>query len=344
MRRCHGPSMSESARHVSLENNFAGLRRNLEIAVLIPCLNEEHGIAGVVEDFRRALPGASIYVYDNGSTDRTAEVARQAGAIVCQEPRRGKGNVGRRRFADVEADVYVMVDGDGTYDAGTAPAMVERLLTDHLDMVIATRLDTEGEIFRKGHKAGNQGFATLIATLFGRQLTDVFSGYRAMTRRFVKSFPGYSTGFEIETELSVHALSLKIPMVEMPAPFGHRATGSESKLSTFRDGTRILRIVFYFLKEVRPLLFFTSLAVILAIISMALAYPVITTYLETGLVPRFPTAILATGVMLIAFLFGACGLILDSVAAMRWEAKRSAYLSEPYPPGRRQPDSRLLDH
>jgi len=306
--------------------------RDLEIAVLVPCLNEEHGIAGVVADFRRALPDATIYVYDNGSTDRTIEVAREARAIVRQEPRRGKGNVVRRMFADVDADVYVMVDGDGTYDAATAPAMLDRLLAENLDMVIATRLDTEGEIFRKGHKAGNQGFARLIAALFGRQLTDVFSGYRAMTRRFVKSFPGYSSGFEIETELSVHALSMKIPMVEMRAPFGHRAAGSESKVSTFRDGTRILRIVFYFLKEVRPLIFFSSLALVLAIVSLVLAEPVIATYLETGLVPRFPTAILATGVMLIAFLFGACALILDSVAAMRWEAKRNAYLSEPLPP------------
>jgi glycosyltransferase involved in cell wall biosynthesis len=271
-------------------------------------------------------------VYDNGSTDRTIEVARAAGAVVRLEPRRGKGNVVRRMFADIEADVYVMVDGDGTYDAATAPAMIKRLFDDHLDMVIATRLDTEGEIFRKGHKAGNQGFAGLIGTLFGRQLTDVFSGYRAMTRRFVKSFPGYSTGFEIETELSVHALSIRIPMVEMPAPFGHRAAGSESKLSTFRDGTRILRIVFVFLKEVRPLLFFASLALVFAIISLIIASPVIATYLETGLVPRFPTAILATGVMLIAFLFGACALILDSVAAMRWEAKRNAYLNEPLTP------------
>ena len=306
--------------------------RDLEIAVLIPCLNEEQGIAGVVEDFRRALPGATIYVYDNGSTDRTISVARAAGAVVRQEPRRGKGNVVRRMFADVDADVYVMVDGDGTYDAGSAPAMIKRLLGDNLDMVIATRLEAEGETFRKGHKAGNQGFATLIGTLFGRQLTDIFSGYRAMTRRLVKSFPGYSSGFEIETELSIHALSLRIPIVEMPAPFGHRAAGSESKLSTFRDGSRILRIVFYFLKEVRPLLFFASLALIFAVISVLLAVPVILTYLETGLVPRFPTAILATGVMLIAFLFGACALILDSVAAMRWEAKRNAYLNEPLPP------------
>ena len=306
---------------------------NLDIAVLVPCLNEEQGIAGVVEDFRRALPSATIYVYDNGSTDRTMDVARAAGAIVRQEPRRGKGNVVRRMFADIDAEVYVMVDGDGTYDAAAAPAMIKRLLSDNLDMVIATRLDADGETFRKGHRAGNQGFATLIASLFGRQLTDVFSGYRAMTRRFVKSFPGYSSGFEIETELSVHALSLRIPIVEMPAPFGRRAPGSESKLSTFRDGTRILRIVFYFLKEVRPLLFFATLAGLFALISLILAYPVFVTYVETGLVPRFPTAILATGVMLIAFLFGACALILDSVAAMRWEAKRNAYLNEPLPPG-----------
>jgi glycosyltransferase involved in cell wall biosynthesis len=306
--------------------------RDLEIAVLVPCLNEEHGIATVVEDFRRALPGATIYVYDNGSTDRTREVASAAGAVVREEPRRGKGNVVRRMFADVEADVYLMVDGDGTYDAATAPAMVRRLLGEHLDMVIATRLDARGEIFRKGHKAGSQGFAKLIATLFGPQLTDVFSGYRAMTRRFVKSFPGYSSGFEIETELSIHALSIRIPMVEMAAPFGQRAAGSESKLSTTRDGIRILRIVVYFLKEVRPLLFFSAVALIFALMSLVLAYPVIVTYLDTGLVPRFPTAILATGIMLLAFLSAACALILDSVAAMRWEAKRNAYLAEPLTP------------
>lgn len=306
--------------------------RALGIAVLIPCLNEEHGIAAVVDDFRRALPDAAIYVYDNASTDRTREVARAAGAIVREEPRRGKGNVVRRMFADVDADIYVLVDGDGTYDAATAPAMIERLLADHLDMVVATRLHASGDIFRKGHRAGSEGFTGLIGTLFGSQLTDVFSGYRAMTRRFVKSFPGYSTGFEIETELTVHALSIRIPMVEMPAPFGARAAGSESKLSTFRDGVRILRIVFVFLKDVRPLLFFLSLALIFAIISLALAAPVIATYLETGLVPRFPTAILATGVMLVAFLFAACALILDSVASMRWEAKRNAYLKEPVQP------------
>lgn len=302
--------------------------RDVAIAVLIPCLNEEHAIASVVADFRSALPRARIYVYDNGSSDGTRELARAAGAEVRDEPRPGKGNVVRRMFADVEADVYIMVDGDGTYDAGTSPAMVERLLADHLDMVIATRLESGGEIFRKGHKAGNHGFARLIATLFGRQLTDVFSGYRAMTRRFVKSFPGYSSGFEIETELSIHALSIRVPMVEMSAPFGLRAEGSESKLRTTRDGIRILRIVFYFLKEVRPLLVFSGVALFLALLSLLIARPVISTYLSTGLVPRFPTAILATGVMLLAFLSAACALILDSVAAMRWEAKRNAYLSE----------------
>lgn len=306
--------------------------RDLEIAVLVPCLNEEHGIAAVVEDFRRALPGATIYVYDNGSTDQTREIAGAAGAVVRQEPQRGKGNVVRRMFADVEADVYLMVDGDGTYDSSAAPAMIRRLLGEHLDMVIATRLDAGGEIFRIGHKAGNRGFARLIAALFGPQLTDVFSGYRALTRRFVKSFPGYSSGFEIETELSIHALSMRIPMVEMAAPFGHRAAGSESKLSTTRDGIRILRIVFYFLKEVRPLLFFSAVALIFAVTSLALAYPLFVTYLETRLVPRFPTAILATGIMLLAFLSAACALILDSVAAMRWEAKRNAYLAEPLTP------------
>ncbi|MEO8576611.1 MAG: glycosyltransferase [Gemmatimonadales bacterium] len=304
----------------------------LQVAVLIPCFNEELAIAGVVTEFRRALPEASIFVYDNGSTDKTREVAKTAGAIVRSETRRGKGNVVRRMFADIDADVYVMVDGDGTYDAASAPAMVTRLLDDYLDMVVATRLDEVAGIFRRGHKTGNQGFAALIAALFGRQLTDVFSGYRAMTRRFVKSFPGYSTGFEIETELSIHALNIRIPMVEMPAPFGLRVEGSESKLKTTRDGIRILRITFYFLKEVRPLLFFSCLALGFAAAALTLAYPLFVTYLRTGLVPRFPTAILATGLMLLAFISAACALILDSVAALRWEAKRNAYLSEPLPP------------
>lgn len=302
--------------------------RDLDIAVLIPCLNEEVTVGTVVHEFRRALPRASIYVYDNGSSDRTREVAREAGAIVRIEPRRGKGNVVRRMLADVEADLYVIVDGDGTYDAAAAPAMIARLLDGNLDMVVATRMDAPGERFRRGHRAANQAFARLIENLFGRRLVDVFSGYRVLTRRFVKSFPGRSSGFEIETELAIHALSLAIPMDEIPAPFGDRAPGSESKLTPVGDGTRILRVVFYFLKEVRPLLFFSALAGILAATSLILAYPVFVTYAETGLVPRFPTAILATGVMLLAFLSLACGLILDSVAAARWETKRRAYLAE----------------
>jgi hypothetical protein len=227
-----------------------------------------------------------------------------------------------------------MVDGDGTYDASFAPTMISRLLSDQLDMVIATRLAENADMFRTGHKLGNHGFATLIATLFGRQLTDIFSGYRAMTRRFVKSFPGYSSGFEIETELSIHALSHRIPMAEMPAPFGLRVAGSESKLRTTRDGVRILRIVFYFLKEVRPLLFFFCIALLFASASLVLAYPLITTFLATGLVPRLPTAVLSTGLMLLGCLAAACALILDSVAAMRWETKRNAYLSKALNPER----------
>ena len=303
--------------------------QNLGIAVLIPCLNEEPAVEAVVRDFHRALPSATIYVYDNGSTDRTREVARDAGAIVRIEPQRGKGNVVRRMLADVDADLYVIVDGDGTYDAATAPEMIERLVENNLDMVVATRTDAPGETFRKGHKAANEGFATLIQTLFGHRLIDLFSGYRVLTRRFVKSFPGYSSGFEVETELAIHALSMKIPMEEIPAPFGHRAPGSESKLSTFGDGMRVLRVVFYFLKEVRPFLFFVTVAGILAVLSLIIAYPVFVTYAETGLVPRFPTAILASAIMLLAFLSFACGLILDSVAAGRWETKRRAYLAEP---------------
>ena len=299
------------------------------IAVLVPCHNEEASVADVVRGFRRSLPGATVYVYDNNSSDRTAERAREAGAVVRREPLQGKGNVVRRMFADVEADVYVMVDGDGTYDAGAAPEMVARLLDAQLDMVVGTRLESRGgELFRPLHRLGNQAITTLVGKLFGKRFTDILSGYRVFTRRFVKSFPGLTAGFEIETELTIHALLLKMPVAEVASPYGARS-GSESKLSTFRDGFRILRMIVYFFKEIRPLAFFSIIGALLALASIALSYPVFVTYLETGLVPRFPTAILSTGIMLLAFLSFVCGLILNSLAAARWEAKRALYLSIP---------------
>lgn len=302
----------------------------MHVVVLLPCFNEEATIGGVVHSFREHLPRADVYVYDNNSDDRTVEEARAAGAIVRREKRQGKGNVVRRMFADIDADVYVLADGDGTYDAASAPRLIERLVDENLDMVVATRLEeTEGEAFRRGHRFGNVLFTNIVGWLFGDRLEDVLSGYRVFSRRFVKSFPGYASGFEIESELSVHALSLKLPFQEMPVPYGSRPPGSESKLSTYGDGLRILRMVLFFLRDVRPLLFFSTVAALLALLACVLMYPIILTYLETGLVPRFPTAILATGIMLLAFLSLGCGLILDSVASGRWEAKRRAYLSEP---------------
>lgn len=299
------------------------------IAVLLPCHNEEASIAEVVRDFRRSLPAATIFVYDNNSSDRTAERARDAGASVRHESLQGKGNVVRRMFADVEADVYVMVDGDGTYDASAAPMMIEKLSSEDLDVVVATRLESRGdELFRPLHRFGNVAITRLVGKLFGTGFTDILSGYRVFTKRFVKSFPGLTSGFEIETELTIHALVLRMPVAEIPSRYGARS-GSESKLSTFRDGFRILRMIVYFFKEIRPLAFFSIIGLFLALASVALAYPVFVTYLQTGLVPRFPTAILSTGIMLLAFLSFMCGLILSSLAGARWEAKRARYLAYP---------------
>ena len=300
------------------------------IAVLLPCHNEKAAIAEVVRDFKEQLPAATVYVYDNNSTDATIERAREAGAVVRAEALQGKGNVVRRMFADVEADVYVMADGDGTYDAAAAPVMVDRLIRDNLDMVVGTRTESHGEeVFRPGHRFGNRIITGLVGLLFGNRFSDILSGYRVVTRRFAKSFPGLTSGFEIETELTIHALQLKAPGAEVPAVYRARPSGSESKLSTFRDGAKILRIIVYFFKEIRPFLFFSLATVALAATSLALAYPIFVTYFETGLVPRFPTAILSTGIMLLACLSFACGLILQSLAAARWEAKRMAYLACP---------------
>jgi len=299
------------------------------VAVLIPCRNEAVTIARVVADFVAALPGCKIYVYDNGSTDGTADIARSAGASVRHEEKPGKGGVVRRMFAEIEADVYVLVDGDATYEAKSAPRLVATLLEGDLDMVSAVRDDNNrGGEYRRGHRAGNRAFNRLLGTLFGKRPADMFSGYRAFSRRFVKSFPASSSGFEIETEMTIHALEQRLPTAEIHASYFARPEASSSKLSTYRDGLRILLMTFVLFKDERPLAFFAALSAAFALIGLVLGGSVIVEYMETHLVPRFPTAILATGLVLLAFLSLACGLILDSVARGRREIKRLAYLAQ----------------
>jgi glycosyltransferase involved in cell wall biosynthesis len=302
------------------------------IAILLPCYNEEAAIARTVAEFRAALPGAAIYVYDNNSRDRTVEVAREAGAIVRTERIQGKGAVVRRMFADIDADIYVMADGDATYDAAAAPALVARLRDEQCDMVVGSRVHRESEAYRRGHVMGNRMMTGLLARLFGRSFTDIFSGYRIFSRRFVKSFPVLSVGFEIETEISVHALELKMPTAEMETAYGARLEGSHSKLSTYGDGFRILRTIATLYRVERPLWFFGGIAGLLAAVALLLALPLALTYAQTGLVPRFPTAILVTGLMILAALSFFAGLILDTVVRGRREVKRLAYLSFPAPP------------
>jgi glycosyltransferase involved in cell wall biosynthesis len=301
----------------------------LKLAVLIPCYNEEETISKVVADFRSALPGATVYVYDNNSTDRTAELARQAGAVVREERLQGKGNVVRRMFADVEADIYVLVDGDDTYDSTIAPKMIQCLRDEQLDMVNAARQADMNEAYRPGHRLGNAAFTHIVAMLFGRQFNDLLSGYRVLSRRFVKSFPALSSGFEIETELTIHVLELRMPAREIVSAYKERPEGSESKLHTVRDGVRILRTILVLVKVERPLLFFSVICAALGAVAVILGIPIIITFMETGLVPRFPTAILATGIMILAFLSLACGLILDTVTRGRVEMKRMQYLRIP---------------
>lgn len=302
------------------------------IAVLIPCLDEETTIAGIVAGFARVLPGAAIYVYDNGSTDRTAAEAAAAGAIVRRERRRGKGNVVRRMFADIEADIYLMVDGDGTYDIAAAPALVRRLVDGPCDMVNAAR-DGAAAAYRPGHRFGNRVFSGVIRRLFGAGIGDLFSGYRAFSRRYVKSFPALSRGFEIETEMTVHALELRMPVDEIATAYRERPPGSRSKLASVRDALRIAATILLLLKESRPLLVFGSIAAGCGLAALALAAPLLVTYLDTGLVPRLPTGVLATGLMLLGFQFFTVGLVLDNVARGRREAKRLAYLRHPAPRG-----------
>jgi glycosyltransferase involved in cell wall biosynthesis len=301
------------------------------IAVLVPCFNEEVAVAKVVADFRAALPQATIYVYDNNSTDRTVEVARQAGAVVGRETHQGKGNVVRRMFADVDADVIVLVDGDATYDAASARALIARLLEDRLDMVVAARIDNDDAAYRMGHRLGNRLFSASVGWVFNATFADILSGYRVFSRRFVKSFPVLSRGFEIEIELTVHALELELPTAEIPTPYFARPAGSTSKLSTWRDGLRILWTIVNLYRTERPLAFFCGLGMVLAVVSVVLAIPIFATYLAEGVVPRVPTAILSTGLMLLAFLFVVAGLILDTVTKGRREMKLLAYLAQRAP-------------
>lgn len=296
------------------------------IAVLLPCYNEAATIGKVVHAFQKALPGAVVYVYDNNSTDATSEKARAAGALVRKEPLQGKGNVVRRMFADIDADIYVMADGDETYDATVAPQLVERLQTEQLDMVVGTRKPTEELCYRAGHAFGNRLFTWGVTLLFGRSFTDILSGYRVFSRRFVKSFPILSSGFEIETELTVHALSLKLPTGEVETPYATRPEGSVSKLSTFKDGWRISKMILFLMKEISPFLFFGSIFFVLFCLAILASVPIICTYFETGLVPRFPTLILSATLLSLSFLALASGIILDSVSRGRMEMKRLAYL------------------
>jgi glycosyltransferase involved in cell wall biosynthesis len=301
------------------------------IAVLLPCYNEETAIAATIAGFRAALPDAAIYVYDNNSRDRTREIAAEAGAIVRTERQQGKGHVVRRMFADIDADVYIMADGDLTYDPASAPAMVDLLLAERFDMVVGTRKHEAKAAYRGGHVLGNRLFTGLLSGLFGRSFSDIFSGYRVFSRRYVKSFPVLSEGFEIETEMSVHALELRMPVGEVETVYAARPEGSESKLSTFRDGWRILKTIVTLYRIERPVLFFGAIGAFLLALALVLSIPLVITYVNTGLVPRVPTAILVTGIVIVAVLCFFAGLILDTVTRGRREMRRLAYLAQPGP-------------
>lgn len=322
--------MANPMGHLGLRTMNDALGR---LAVLIPCYNEETTIAAVVGAFRSELPDARVYVYDNNSSDGTAAAARDAGAIVRREPFQGKGNVVRRMFADVEADTYVLIDGDGTYDVASIGNLLDAFGAAGADMVVGGRADTAPGAYRPGHRAGNRLLTSLVGWIFGRQFDDMLSGYRVFSRRFVKSFPAMSQGFEIEVELTIHCLELRMIALEVETPYHARPEGSVSKLSTFGDGWRILRTIAELFREERPMPFFSILFALFAVTSIGLSIPVIFEYMETGLVPRFPTAILSTGLMVLAFLSLACGLILDTVTRGRREMKRLRYLSVPARPG-----------
>jgi glycosyltransferase involved in cell wall biosynthesis len=305
------------------------MESDLKVAVLVPCYNEEVTIGKVASDFKQSVPDATIYVYDNNSRDRTVDVAKAAGAIVRHEYRQGKGNVVRRMFSDIEADIYILVDGDGTYDAGAAPALVEQFRKDRLDFLNGLRVSTEKPAYRLGHRFGNRVLSKLVQGIFGRQFNDMLSGYKVLSRRFVKSFPAMSSGFEIETELAVHALELRMPCAEVPTKYIERPPGSLSKLRTYSDGAKILSLIARLVKAERPLAFFGSLGASCIIAAVVLSVPLLETYLESGLVPRFPTAILSAALTIVGVLSIFSGLILDMTTKSRQEMKRLFYLSIP---------------
>jgi len=314
----------------------------LQIAVLVPCFNEAAAIDKVVRDFQAALPTATVYVYDNNSTDETATVATAAGAVVRRELRRGKGNVVRRMFQDIEADIYVMVDGDDTYDAKVAPALVERLVTENLDMVVGARVETHEAAYRAGHRLGNRVLTGLVRWLFDAKIADMLSGYRVFSRRFVKSFPSFSREFEIETELTVHAMQMRMPVADVETNYKERPPGSTSKLRTFRDGWRILMTISNLMRNERPLLFFSLIGLVTFAVAVALGLPVLLEYADTGAVRRFPTAFLCMSLTVISVLCVATGLILDLVAHVRREAKRLVYLQHPAPQRLKRPTDRTV--
>lgn len=311
--------------------DLGALPAGVRVAVLLPCYNEAGAIAQTIAEFRAALPNAAIYVYDNNSSDGSRETAAAAGAIVRQVRQQGKGHVVRRMFADVDADIYIMADGDATYEAAAAPAMIGMMLRDNFDMVVGARKTEVEAAYRRGHRLGNTMLTGLLKSLFGRSFTDILSGYRVFSRRFVKSFPVLSVGFEIETEMSVHALELAMPVAEQVTAYAARPEGSASKLSTYRDGWRILRTIITLYRVERPIWFYGLVGGLLAALAVGLSVPLLLTWIETGLVPRFPTAILATGMMIVAVLSFMCGLILDTVVRGRREVKRLAYLGHSAP-------------
>jgi glycosyltransferase involved in cell wall biosynthesis len=302
-----------------------------KIAVIIPCFNEAHSIAEVVRGFKSVLPSARIYVFDNNSTDETVANASAAGALIRRETLQGKGNVVRRMFADVDADAYVMADGDATYDPSYAAQMINQLFEEHLDMVVGTRVASGVGAYRLGHQFGNRLLTFAVANLFGKRFSDMLSGYRVFSRRFVKSFPAMSSGFEIETELTIHALELQLPVAEVATPYRIRVTGSTSKLRTYVDGLKIVRLMVVLYKNERPIRFFSAIGGTLMAVALALGIPLVITFIKTGLVPRQPTAILATGLVLLSALSFIAGMILDTVTRGRLEMRRLAYLAVPPP-------------
>ena len=314
---------SPASADVNTTRRFSGRR----IAVLIPCYNEESTIAAVVGEFYKAIPAATVYVYDNNSSDRTMAVAESAGALVRRQVLQGKGHVVRRMFSDVDADVFVLADGDDTYDAAAAPAMIEKLLSENLDMVVGRRVDHEAAAYRTGHRFGNTMLTGAVSRFFGKRFTDILSGYRVFSKRFVKSVPILATGFEIETEITVHALTLQVPIAEIDTIYKSRPAGSASKLHTFRDGARILVTIMRLVRAERPLLFFSTVAIVLLLVAVFLAIPIFITYLEEGIVPRLPTAVLCTGLTLLSFLNWAVGLVLENVTRGRREVRMLAYLN-----------------